>query len=154
MEILHIQQGELASTQGTQFFFFGEGGGCWIFLVPIVFPISSQNVPQVPNVFPQHVHLTLSNMILPCPNFYSCNLYKQPKGGDYYSIYLFGDSPKLDKKFLCWVNQRCPSQKKKIALGGFGGSTQLINMSHTLYHYKIQRRNGNNKQNRENWGWL
>jgi len=38
--------------------------------------------------------------------------------------------------------------------GGGGGSTQLINMSHTLYHYKIQRRNGNNKHNRENWGWL
>ncbi len=52
MKILHIQQGELAYTQGAQFFFFGEGGGCGIFLVPIVFPISYQQFLKMFPKFP------------------------------------------------------------------------------------------------------
>jgi len=69
--------------------------------------------------FPQHVRLTLSNMI--CPNFYSCNLYKQPKRGDFYSIYLFGDCLKLDKIFCAGWIKGAHHKRKKLHWGVGGG---------------------------------
>jgi hypothetical protein len=152
MEILHIQQGQLACTQGTPSFFFGEGGGCWIFLFPIVFPISSQNVPQVPNVFP-------NMFILLCPIWFALTstlvTYISSPKEETTTIYIYLGAVWSLIKISVPGESKVPITKEKNCTGGFGGgSTQLIHMSHTLYHYKIQRRNGNNKQNRENWGWL
>jgi hypothetical protein len=106
--------------------------------VPNKLSTISQNVPQVPNVFPNMFTLL-------CPiwfafNFYSCNLYKQPKGGDYYSIYQFGDCRKLDKIFCAGWIKGAHHKRKKLHWGLWGGSTQLINLSHTLYHYKNSKK--------------
>jgi hypothetical protein len=123
MEILHIQQGELACTQGTQFFFFGEGGGCWIFLhshcVPNKLSESSQKVPQVPNVFPNMFTLL-------CPIWFALTsslvTYISSPKEETTTVYIYlGTVQSLIKKILCWVNQRCPSQKKKLHWGLWRG---------------------------------
>ncbi len=64
----------------------GDVGFLWVSQhVPVKFPMGFQSIPQVPNVFPS-MFLTLSHVL--CPKFYSCNLYNQPKGGDYNTFYL------------------------------------------------------------------
>jgi hypothetical protein len=99
------------------FFSFEGGSECWIFAVPNLFPwnfhsvfikfASFQYVPQVSNVFPNLFPVALTLCHILCPQFYSCNLSKEPKGWDSNISYLFQECSNLDLKNLCRAKQRC-----------------------------------------------
>jgi hypothetical protein len=98
---------------GFFFFFpFGEGEGVGF----LFFPICSQHVPNR--------SFTLYHII--CLKFYSCNLYKQPEGGDYkksilrFCIVLF--------YFICCDGSIKDAHNNRKLLG----SRQLVNMSHNM----------------------
>jgi hypothetical protein len=106
------------APKGSSSFSFGEGGGCWIFIIPIKFPLILQHVPQIPNLFPNMPweHFNVSHIL--CPEFYFCNIYKQPKTRRLPYIY-FRIIPSL-------INCFCDAHHntKQIKLWG---SSQLIN---------------------------
>jgi hypothetical protein len=95
---------------------FEGGSRCWIFYVPNLFPwnfhsvfikfASFQYVLQVSNVFPNLFPVALTLCHILCPQFYSCNLSKEPKGWDYNISYLFQECSNLDLKTLCCATQR------------------------------------------------
>jgi hypothetical protein len=104
--------------RGLVLFLFGEGGGCWIFNIPIKFPLILQHVPQIPNLFPNMCweHFNVSHIL--CPEFCFYNIYKQPKTRRLPYIYL-RIIPSLIKCFCNAYHNR-----KEIKLWG---SSQLIN---------------------------
>jgi hypothetical protein len=103
----------------------------------------------VPNVFPNMFTLL-------CPIWFALTstlvTYISSPKEETTTVYIYLGTFRSLIKFSVLGESKVPITKGKNCTRGFGGSTQLINMSHTLYHYKIQRRNGNNKHNRENWG--
>ncbi len=81
------------------------------------FPIYSTSSYVFPSMF-----LTLSHVL--CPKFYSCNLYNQPKGGDYNTCF-FGTVQSLDgpikdahhkrKEFELWGSRNKWIRKSYVA---------------------------------------
>jgi len=106
------------APKGPNSFTFGEGGGCWIFIIPIKFPLILKHVPQIPNLFPNMPweHFNVSHIL--CPKFCFYNIYKQPKTRRLPYIY-FRIIPSLIK-FFCDTHHN----RKQIKLWG---SSQLIN---------------------------
>jgi hypothetical protein len=105
------------------FFSFGERWGVFdIFCsqsVPMEFLLCSHHALRV-----QKFQQLLILAYVICIKFYSCNLYKQPKGGDY-NIPILGFSKAWF--FFMMGQSKMPINQEKIELHG---SSQLLNTSH------------------------